>query len=247
MKELQFPLLRAEDIEARIGQVSKDGTKATLLLYKTARTDSTYLDNVVGAYNWQCRFYECKGVMICSVGIYNEDRKEWIWKDDAGSVKEDGFEQDKTLASDSFKRACTKWSLGKELYSAPTMWIDYDSKDKNAKWAKYDVKSVSYDENRKIKTIEIIDQNGVVVYPRKKSQKVAQNGENAPKNDIVEKKEETFVDYYNELENFYLRLAPVRQEGFMAHLSKEYQANSVYELSEEIAKELYNKWVLGKK
>lgn len=243
MKKLQFPLLQADDIYARIGQITKDGTKATLLLYKDARTDSTMLDNVVGAENWQCKFYECKGVMFCSVGIYFEERKEWIWKDDAGSAG--NIEEEKSTASDSFKRACSKWGLGRELYYSPKIWIAYNEKtDRNSK---YTVKSISYNENREIKTLEITDNKGNLVFSYGTKQKVAQNGENAPKKDVVEKKEETFVDYYNELENFYLRLEPKRQYGFMAHLNSEYKANSVYDLSEEIAKELYNKWVLGKK
>lgn len=115
---MEFRNLNANEIECRVAQVY-EGKGITLLLYKNARTDSSILDKTVGAENWQCRFYECKGNLFCSVGI--RCGNEWIWKDDCGS--ESYTEKEKGEASDAFKRACFKWGIGKELYTAPLIWI----------------------------------------------------------------------------------------------------------------------------
>ena len=115
---MEFRTLNANEIECRVAQVY-EGKGITLLLYKTARTDSTILDETVGKENWQDRYYECKGNLFCSVGIKCGD--EWIWKDDCGT--ESFTEKEKGEASDAFKRACFKWGIGKELYTAPLIWI----------------------------------------------------------------------------------------------------------------------------
>ena len=123
MKKLEFPLLQPNQIEVRVGQVGEKGF--SLLLYKTARTDAEILDQVVGQGNWQKKFYTLNGVgigdsvrsiVVCSVGIYDDDRKEWVWKDDSGT--EGDIEQDKSVCSDAFKRAAggSCWGIGRELY-----------------------------------------------------------------------------------------------------------------------------------
>ncbi|MBO4733961.1 MAG: hypothetical protein J5662_05725 [Clostridia bacterium] len=60
-------------------------------------------------YKWQRKHYECKGNLYCSVGIYDEDLKEWVWRDDCGA--ESYTEKEKGEASDSFKRACVNWGM----------------------------------------------------------------------------------------------------------------------------------------
>lgn len=124
---LKFRSLTADEIEVRVQSVSKDGSGATLLLYKTARTDMDILDETVGAENWQCEFYEVKGIMFCRVGInvYFEDKSKeplWIWKSDAGS--ESNKDAEKGNASDARKRAGFAWGIGRrELYSSPFIFV----------------------------------------------------------------------------------------------------------------------------
>ena len=121
---MKFRELRADEIECRVGTVSKQGKGLSLLLYKDARCDANILDETVGPENWQCEFYECKGTLFCKVGILVERKDgfcEWVWKDDAGS--ESNMEAKKGEASDAFKRACFKWGLGRELYDSPFIWI----------------------------------------------------------------------------------------------------------------------------
>ena len=124
---MNFRDLTADDIELRIQSVKKNGL--ILLLYKNARVDMAILDETVGAENWQREHYECKGNLFCRVGIntnYANDNfgAKWIWKSDCGT--ESNTEAQKGEASDSFKRACFNWGIGRELYTSPFIWIGED-------------------------------------------------------------------------------------------------------------------------
>ena len=114
-----FRSLKADEIECRIGSVGKTGF--TILLYKDARCDMNILDERLSPFNWQRDHKEIKGVVYCGVGIYSEFHDEWVWKWDAGS--ESYTEKEKGEASDSFKRACVNWGIGRELYTSPLIFI----------------------------------------------------------------------------------------------------------------------------
>lgn len=128
---IKFRDLTAEEIECRVQSVKENGL--VLLPYKDARVDMNILDETVGAENWQREHYECKGNLFCRVGIrcdlvtYREANgdtgiaPEWVWKADCGT--ESNTEAQKGEASDSFKRACFNWGIGRELYTAPFTWI----------------------------------------------------------------------------------------------------------------------------
>lgn len=119
---MEFRDLKPEEIECRVGMCKENG--ASLLLYKDARVDANILDETVGSENWQCEFYECKGTLFCKVGIVigrGDGFQEWVWKDDAGAPSD--MEAQKGEASDAFKRACFKWGIGRELYTAPFIWV----------------------------------------------------------------------------------------------------------------------------
>lgn len=118
---MEFRNLRAEEIDCRIQQVKDNGL--ALLLFKDARVDMNILDETVGAENWQREHYECKGNLFCRVGIRCGD-SEWVWKSDCGT--ESNTEAQKGEASDSFKRACFNWGIGRELYTSPFTWIPSD-------------------------------------------------------------------------------------------------------------------------
>lgn len=124
----KFRDLRADEIECRVQSVKEAGL--VLLLYKDARVDMNILDETVGAARWQREHYECKGNLFCRVGICVETKQgdaifpEWIWKSDCGT--ESNTEAQKGEASDSFKRACFNWGIGRELYTTPFIWIPAD-------------------------------------------------------------------------------------------------------------------------
>lgn len=159
-------LLMPNEIEARVGSINEKG--ATLLLYKDARVDMSLLDETYGAENWQRKHYELKGHIYCSVGIKEDG--DWVWKDDVGT--ESNTEATKGESSDSFKRACFNWGIGRELYTAPFTWISADNYkgflNAKGKWATYDKFSVSkigYNDNREINELVIVNDNtGRVVF-----------------------------------------------------------------------------------
>lgn len=114
---MNFRPLRADEVECRIDSASEKGI--TLVLYKDARCDMKILDETVGAENWQREHYDCKGNLFCRVGI--KCGEGWIWKADCGT--ESNVEKEKGEASDSFKRACVNWGIGRELYDAPWIFV----------------------------------------------------------------------------------------------------------------------------
>lgn len=117
-----FRELRADEIEVRVAEVF-EGKGVTLLLYKDARCDMAALDEAVGPTNWQRRHESIDGVLYCSVGVYDTQRG-WVWKQDCGTAG--NFEAEKSQSSDSFKRACFNWGIGRELYTAPRIFVPAD-------------------------------------------------------------------------------------------------------------------------
>lgn len=154
----KFRLLRADEIDARVGTAKDGGKGVSLLLYKDARCDQNILDETVGPMNWQ-RFHS-RDNANCTVQIWDEDKKQWISKEDTGT--ESKTEAEKGLASDSFKRACFNWGIGRELYSAPFIWIPGDSS--SLKYEKFTVVEIGYDENREINKLAIANKSGAIVY-----------------------------------------------------------------------------------
>ena len=139
-----FRTLRADEIDCRIAQIKENGL--SLLLYKDARCDQNILDEVVGPFNWKRE--HTRDNRNCVVSIKNPETGEWVSKEDTGT--ESNTEKEKGLASDSFKRACFNWGIGRELYTAPFIWIqakDCNIKESRGKPACYDrftVKGIGY-------------------------------------------------------------------------------------------------------
>ncbi len=149
--ELKFRALKESEIDVRVATVTEKGV--SLLLYKDARCDMNILDEAVGPMNWQRS--HTRDNANCIVSIWDEDKKQWISKEDTGT--ESFTEKEKGQASDSFKRACFNWGIGRELYTAPFVWAnasDCNIRSKgNGKWAcmdKFKVEKIAYDENKNI-------------------------------------------------------------------------------------------------
>ena len=152
----QFRALTAGDIECRVSTVSDKG--CSLLLYKDARCDMKILDETVGPENWKRSHELINGNLFCNVSIWDEGKKEWVTKQDVGT--ESYTEKEKGQASDAFKRACFNWGIGRELYTAPVIWIksgDVTLAQKNGKSTTYDKFSVEQIivENGEIKALSI--------------------------------------------------------------------------------------------
>lgn len=130
--ELSRPL-DISDIDFRVQSISPKGY-ATILAYKDARVDMARLDAAVGPLSWQRKHELISGNLYCHVGIYNGDINEWVWKSDVGT--ESMTEATKGQSSDSFKRACFNWGIGRELYDYPFISIklnDDEWDDKSGK------------------------------------------------------------------------------------------------------------------
>lgn len=172
-KEL-IRLLKANEIECRISTISARGL--SLLLYKDARVDQRILDETFGAFGWK-RSHQCiDGNLYCTVEILNQESGEWVSKQDVGTT---GYtEKEKSQASDSFKRACFNWGIGRELYSAPFIWIPAGKAAiqlKDNKYCCYDhfeVTSIEYNKDREISALVIANEKGKVVYELKAVQNI---------------------------------------------------------------------------
>ncbi len=156
--EIKFRTLKAGEIDCRIAQISKTGS-GMFLLYKDARVDMSLLDEVVGPMNWQRE--HTRDNANCIVSIWDDEKKLWISKEDTGT--ESNTEKEKGLASDSFKRACFNWGIGRELYTAPTIWVK-PLAGEEIKFLKLHCSKICYNENREITTLELTDEKGNVRY-----------------------------------------------------------------------------------
>jgi len=170
---MEFRLLKAEEIDCRVASIDK--TWCTLLLYKDARVDMNVLDETVGAMNWKKSY--SRDNANCTVSLWDEEKKQWVDKEDTGV--ESFSEKEKGLASDSFKRACFNWGIGRELYTAPSIFVlprkdmgkirkpDEESNEffvgNNGKYTtktRFYVDYIDYDENRNIQDLIIRDHKG---------------------------------------------------------------------------------------
>ena len=131
-----FRDLRADEIEVRVAQAKESGV--SILLYKDARCDQNILDETVGPMNWMR--HHTRDNANCIVSIWDKDKGMWVEKEDTGT--ESNTETEKGLASDSFKRACFNWGIGRELYTAPFIWVKADGctalRQDGQKWKCFD-------------------------------------------------------------------------------------------------------------
>ena len=170
--KLMIRSLKPEEIECRVGVIKENGL--SLLLYKDARVDQRILDETVGAFNWKREHISIGGSVYCSVSIRDPETNEWVSKQDVGSSNRQ-METETSLASDSFKRACFNWGIGRELYSSPFIWIPADRVSiihNNGKFCcneHFIVADIGLTEQKEIKTlvIEKLDGTRVFTWQRK--------------------------------------------------------------------------------
>lgn len=180
--------LQANEIECRVGYSTAKG--ASLLLYKDARVDMRMLDEIYGPTNWE-RYHEVvNGNLFCTVRVWDSEKGFWVSKQDVGT--ESNTEKEKGEASDSFKRACFNWGIGRELYTAPFIWVTLTDADMtNGKiTTKFFCREIGYNENREINHLVIVDGKGNARFTF---------GKNAPKMEKskVVTLEEAIVEMYD--------------------------------------------------
>lgn len=244
--ELQFRDLYADEIELRVGVVKDSGF--TLLLYKNARVDMALLDEVVGVGNWQREHKILGNDIYCRVGIYNAELKQWVWREDAGA--EANTEVEKSKASDSFKRACVNFGLGRCLYSAPFVWIK-TTQTENPK-ERYKVKTINYVDHKISELVIVNEKTGVVVYSFGSKEKVAKTSEKPQETPRQEEPNDPFAKYNDNLgtigekelsaiDNYYKALSIEKGARFKVWLVKYYGTDNFIMLSERQGKEICKK------
>lgn len=165
---MQFRKLNADEIDVRVATINEKG--ATLLLYKDARVDQNILDESFGIFGWKRSHQLIGDRLYCTVEVKDPDTGEWISKQDVGV--ESYTEKEKGQASDAFKRACFNLGIGRELYTAPFVWVGAESfnivKGNNGKPTTYDrfrVQEIDYEGN-KINHLVIVNEkrHGATVF-----------------------------------------------------------------------------------
>ena len=109
MSKIDLSKLTQPTPEDRIKHRTQAGVK---LSYVDARYCMDILDEVVGPENWSDDYKEVRGLLMCGVSINVNGVKVTKW--DTGT--EANFEGEKSIVSDSFKRACVKWGIARDLY-----------------------------------------------------------------------------------------------------------------------------------
>lgn len=117
---MTFRALRADEVECRVSQIV-EGKGLFLLLYKDARCDMRILDETLGMTGWQNSYETINGELFCTIGVYDKATERWVYKQSNGTPS--NTEAEKGRASDAFKRACFMLGIGRELYTAPKIWI----------------------------------------------------------------------------------------------------------------------------
>lgn len=165
-QEAKIRSLHADEIECRVGSISDWGV--SLLLYKNARVDQAILDEVFGIYGWQRSHMMIGNSLYCTVSVWDREKQIWISKQDVGTTGE--FEKEKSVASDSFKRACVNLGIGRELYTAPSIYIPANQVQMGEKDRKryvkdkFSVKIIEVSEEKEITGLVIENQKHMEVY-----------------------------------------------------------------------------------
>ena len=250
MENLKFRTLNADEIECRVGNVVKDQQGNPkgffLLLYKTARVDANILDETVGCFNWNKRFYQVKNTMICEIGInmnYNHPELPpvFIVKADGG---DDDFQTEKVKGecSDSMKRAGFQWGIGRELYFGPKIYIPID---KASTRDYFNVVSVAYDKDKN--TTELTIENSKthdIVFQYGKGKNTSHNGENNPKTTKGSGTGTIRPSEKDKLAKFIAGLDAEKLDKFIKWLDQNYHTTNYLDLSDEQGLMVVMKWKL---
>lgn len=166
MEQNLIRLLKADEIECRVSVIKENGL--SLLLYKDARVDQKILDETFGIFGWKRSHQSIEGNLYCTVEVFDKATGAWVSKQDVGTT---GMaEKEKSQASDSFKRACFNWGIGRELYTAPFIWIPADRVDIRKQGNRFvcnshfTVKAIDYNADREIVSLSVCGENGQILY-----------------------------------------------------------------------------------
>lgn len=235
MKDIR--LLKANEIDVRVQMVHQN--YISVLLYKDARVDMKILDETFGPMNWQRHHDVINNNLFCTVSIYDEDKKQWISKQDVGIPSY--TQAEKGEASDSFKRACINVGIGRELYSAPPIFITpqqgevTQNKGKYQTRSKFYVKEIEYDNEREIAFLVIVDGKGSQRYSWGRKTQVKPNvANNKPintSNNNPTNAANSIIDHQRVELAQMLKAKQVPMDTFVSWLKREYKVEKLENLN----------------
>ena len=226
---MSFRKLKADETECRVANITDKGVM--LLIYKDARVDMRLLDETYGVFGWQKSYETIDGRLYCTVSIKNPETGEWISKSDVGT--ESYTEKEKGQASDAFKRACFNWGIGRELYTAPFIWInkgDYTVDEKGRVFDKFNITDIGYDQDGKI--------NKLIIYNEKLNREVFRYGVS----NVQEKKTKKTDAYPAREEMLEVVKAHYPDGDILKALLDTFKINSLDEATDAQLQAVYNKY-----
>ena len=234
MEQVTIRFLRADEIECRISIINEKGL--SLLLFKDARVDQKILDETFTPFGWKRSHQVIDGNLYCTVEVWDKEKSQWISKQDVGTMSY--AEKEKGQASDSFKRACFNWGLGRELYTAPFIWISASTvpiqkKEREQKYYTYErfhVQSISYDKEGVINSLTIVNSGNQVVYSFN-----LQEEDISKKHSSTEKQESLNKNQIAQLEKELIRTGVA-----LDAVLERYHIQSTQQMTEEIYKKAMN-------
>ncbi len=232
-------LLRADEIECRVSVINERGL--SLLLFKDARVDQKILDETFTPFGWRRTHQSIDGNLYCTVEIWDKEKQQWISKQDVGTVSYS--EKEKGQASDSFKRACFNWGIGRELYTAPFIWISAENVSIKPKGDRYTtsehflVRAIDYNEEREISYLMIVNGKGKKVFEMGKPRKA--DG----KKPVPASNEDIGANIITEIQRAALEKELKRTGVLMEAVLGRYNIQSLEEMTEDV----YTKALAGLK
>lgn len=232
-------LLRADEIECRVSVINERGL--SLLLFKDARVDQKILDEMFTPFGWRRTYQSIDGNLYCTVEIWDKEKQQWISKEDVGTVSYS--EKEKGQASDSFKRACFNWGIGRELYTAPFIWISAENVSIKPKGDRYTtsehflVRAIDYNEEREISYLMIVNGKGKKVFEMGKPRKA--DG----KKPVPASNEDIGANIITEIQRAALEKELKRTGVLMEAVLGRYNIQSLEEMTEDV----YTKALAGLK
>lgn len=232
-------LLRADEIECRVSVINERGL--SLLLFKDARVDQKILDETFTPFGWRRTHQSIDGNLYCTVEVWDKEKHQWIAKQDVGTVSYS--EKEKGQASDSFKRACFNWGIGRELYTAPFIWVpaeDVSMKLKGDRYTtseRFSVQAIDYNEGREVSYLLIVNGKGNKVFEMGKQRK------NEGKKPVPAFNADTGADAITEIQRAALEKELKRTGVLMEAVLGRYNIQSLDEMTGDI----YTKALAGLK
>lgn len=232
-------LLRADEIECRVSVINERGL--SLLLFKDARVDQKILDETFTPFGWRRMHQSIDGNLYCTVEIWDKEKQQWISKQDVGTVSYS--EKEKGQASDSFKRACFNWGIGRELYTAPFIWVPAEDVSMKLKGDRYTtserflVQAIDYNEEREISYLMIVNGKGKKVFEMGRQRKA--DG----KKSVSASNVDTGVSVITEIQRAALEKELKRTGVLMEAVLGRYNIQSLEEMTEDV----YTKALAGLK